>query len=302
MDFRSVTGVTISSASVNKISIGGIVVWRKNANKYKILKDNVLIDEITIADLVSRVQDGSAKTDYGVGTQIIIPYHDPFDNNNYNLPFNFGTFTAYGENKLGLQAHYAIPTVGVQYGTPVDNDSSKYCTWSDSYMYKWLNSYNTEHEISHKDYVNKKGFLGCLPRDFTSAMLSTSHGNASYPSASQEVSGKFFLPGAINSYAITGYSNKDAYYDMLGDGENAVWEYWRERIGTTSPQTNSGQNANRISYKIDTKQACNIRLPNIVHNSSSKYDSVATFNYLGMYSMSIASSTDVFSLPACVIG
>ena len=108
MDFRSVTGLTIPAGNVNKISIGGVVYWNKEisaGSKYKIMKDGIQIAQVTMSRLVKQVNSGAAQEDYGIGAQIIVPYNDPFNNTEYELPFNVGTFTAVGNKKLGLQAH-----------------------------------------------------------------------------------------------------------------------------------------------------------------------------------------------------
>ena len=109
MDFRSVTGLTIPAGSVNKISIGGIVYWNKEisaGNNYSIMKNGVEIAKVTMPQLVKQVNRGYAEENYGIGAQIIVPFcYNLQKNYTYALPFNFGTFTAYGEGKLGLQAH-----------------------------------------------------------------------------------------------------------------------------------------------------------------------------------------------------
>ena len=117
MDFRNITGITIPAGRVNKISIGGVVYWNKAisaGNKYKIMKDDVQVAEVTMSWLLKQVNSGVAQERYGIGAQIIVPYTDPFDNITYDLPFNFGTFTAVGR-RLGLQAHYGIPSQNIVY-------------------------------------------------------------------------------------------------------------------------------------------------------------------------------------------
>ena len=117
MDFRNIINVTIPAGRVNKISIGGVVYWNKAisaGNKYKIMKDDVQVAEVTMSRLVKQVNSGVAQERYGIGAQIIVPYTDPFDNITYDLPFNFGTFTAVGR-RLGLQAHYGIPSQNIVY-------------------------------------------------------------------------------------------------------------------------------------------------------------------------------------------
>ena len=277
MDFRSVTGLTILAGSVNKISIGGVVVWsKKNDGRYKILKDGQLIDRITIADLVSKVQDGSAQTDYGIGAQIVVPYHDPFDDNDYELPFNFGTFTAYGEGKLGLQAHYAVPNQEIQYKA-----STRLCEWKDSYICTWLNS----------------DFLNCMPEDFSEAMISLKHGNTE----ETLVSSKMFILSLEASCAsldkVTQASPQPFYSD------NMVWEYWSNKIGI--PQKYNETNTARVFYKANGKSADNyIIVPNYLYTFNDKGILLEKFMCMfsrGTFNTSVASSY-FFVVPACVIG
>ena len=76
-NFKISDSVTIPAGSVNKIVIGGVVVWsKKSANKYKILKNDEQVDSLTMFRIVTKVPNGDAQTDYGIGTQIVIPYHD----------------------------------------------------------------------------------------------------------------------------------------------------------------------------------------------------------------------------------
>ena len=228
MDFRSVTGLTIPAGSVNKISIGGVVVWsKKNDGRYKILKDGQLIDRITIADLVSKVQDGSAQTDYGIGAQIVVPYHDPWDNNDYKLPWNFGTFTVYGEGKLGLQTHYAIPTTALVYCERTSEKNSN-LDFSKSSIFKWLNSHGTEHNLSVTDYENKTGFLDCLPEDFIDATQTLFH--------SDELEPKFSALSAL-AYNVSSVSS-------------VIWEYWLQRINNTTVNMDNMLNTSRSAWKI----------------------------------------------------
>lgn len=103
MDFRNVVELTIPEGSVAGIKRGNLSIWSKSTrNKYKILKNGSQVANITMSNFVKAIQNGAAQTDWGIDAQIVIPYTDPFDNTTYELPFNFGTFTAYGDGKLGL--------------------------------------------------------------------------------------------------------------------------------------------------------------------------------------------------------
>lgn len=300
MDFRNVAGLTIPAGSVNKISIGGVVVWsKKNDGRYKILKDGVQVDRITIADLVSKVQDGSAQTDYGIGAQIVIPYHDEWDNNKYQLPFNFASFNQY-QNKLVLQTHYAVPS------TPIPFGNNLYCIYDNSYMKKWLHAYNTEHELTITEYADRKGFLGCLPQDFVEALQDVTFCNSVVkvfiPSRVQlNVAETLTKTATSGSYTIRDYSYTISY-------NHVVWEYWKTLIGSTAQKLEEYEEKRKV-FGLDgvtraaTATSSYFNIPSYTQ-SGVKYSSSTQqciFQKNGQCILSYASDSYQY-LPACVIG
>ena len=234
MDFRSVKSLTIPAGNVNKILIGGVVYWKKSNNKYKIMKDGVLLAELTMQELVSQVNSGAAQEDFGIGAQIIVPYKDAWDGTTYDLPFNFGTFTAYGEGKLGLQVHYTVPIQVTPYSETKEETylgkRNNFYSWKDSYAYKWLNAYATEHGITDNQglFVGRTGFLGCLPEDFVDAMSTTTHGHEEDTTEATEatlVSGKVFLPSATNMSCEIGDITTYKYHNIRNTGKTKLVNY-----------------------------------------------------------------------------
>ena len=263
MDFRNVTGLTIPTGSVNKISIGGVVVWSKNDGRYEIMKDGEVIDRITISDLVDKVQDCSAQEDYGIGAQIIVPYHDSWDDKDYRLPFDFVSFTAAGEGTVVLQSHYAIPTTALVYCQRTSSTSS-YCKFEQSSIFKWLNSHETEHNLSATSYENKTGFLDCLPQDFVDVMLTNTVtvSNVNYDC-------KFYVPHPNNYNAAN---------------VNSSWEYWVQKVNNTQSlwnTLNTTNNAWKI-YCIHDHQTASPIMTN-AWGSSNNYYYMFSFTAAGKF-------------------
>ena len=92
MDVSKAKRIITPAGELKRILSGGVVIWQKEtANRYKILKNNIEVAQVTMSEFVKAIQSGAAQEDWGVGAQIVIPYHDPWDDNDYELPFNFGT-------------------------------------------------------------------------------------------------------------------------------------------------------------------------------------------------------------------
>ncbi len=298
-----------------------VSIFSPSSNKYKILKDNEQVANVSIVEFVKAVQSGAAQEDWGVGAQIVIPYTDPVSRTEVvDLPFNLGTFTAYGEGKVGLQAHYAVPYVDAPYSGPdltqpnaYKTEIDGYISWKDSIAREWLNSYNAV-----SDFPVADGFLAGLPEDFVRAIIPTNHGSTS----DTVVSSKFFLPGATNLYAQTGTIGDYTVYDTVGDGESAAWEYWRNRIGTPAPQSISTSVSERIVQGINHNDPNFIgliiqMLPNKVYYSTAEeqFYSLAAFTPEGSYLTYFNDNEGRYVnylisqypqrgnlLPACVIG
>lgn len=230
MDFRNVKGIITPAGSLATIKIGNVVVWNKSTeNKYPILVNGEQVDKLTMSRLGTKVQNGDAQTDYGIGAQIVVPYHDPWDGEKYKLPFDFGTFKTSSTPQLGLQAYYAIPSQNVPFGKDVSGNYSCSFSSENCAVRLWLNAHGTEHNLNKttqnpafEPYENKRGFLGCLPEDFI-----------------EVINGNIGILGAINmnfdmDTKVPGSSTyKNWAFNILNSsmGTN-VWQYWEREITT----------------------------------------------------------------------
>lgn len=296
MDLSKVKEIITPAGSLKKILRNDVVIWSKKSDLvYTIWKDGVLIDRVTMPQFVNKIHNGDAQTDYGIGAQIIIPYTDPFDGNTYNCPFNFGTFTQYGEGKLGLQTHYALPSKNVAYRSAGNVD------WENSYIKAWFNSSGI---CSVTEFSGKNGFLSCLPADFVETMQNTITGP-------HDTLCKVFLLTATQYCAdtddydngITG-SGKIQAKCTYPEKEGQVWEYWQNIIG--SKQIYKTKNDNRIIYLISTssKAAVATLSRHTMQNNRAIYNYIYVFNNIDGEYMGSGGNTisPLHYQPACVIG
>lgn len=235
------------------------------------------------------MNSGVAQERYGIGAQIVVPYTDPFNNTDYELPFNFGTFTAYGEGKLGLQAHYAVPTALKRYGEKTYN--SYYSDWKDSYIYSWLNNDTTTVDY-RKDWHTDISFLECIPGNFAETINSIDYGLTQ----DTAINTKVFLPGVVNSCASLEPVGNYTVHPFYGD--DIVWEYWQNKIGTPQKYGEYGR-ARKVST-ITTRSSSHICLPNKISTPLS-YAQCA-FNEDSGYFTSYSCDAAGTYLPACIIG
>lgn len=108
--------------------------------------------------------------------------------------------------------------------------------------------------------------------------------------ASENTYDTFFLPGL-----------QQEYIEPQATGEGDYWEYWKERLGLTSPQAQggAGTNANHIRYGYDAKttaQYC--RLRSAYRGYANSAWNVFTSGYAYGYA---AAATASRGCPACVI-
>lgn len=295
MDFRSVTGLTIPAGNVNKISIGGVVYWNKEisaSSKYKIMKDGIQIAQVTMSRLVKQVNSGAAQEDYGIGAQIIVPYNDPFNNTEYELPFNFGTFTAVGNKKLGLQAHYGVPSKNVPYGG--------YCTWYLSYFRRWANNSDIS-TLKGTDYYGKRSFIESLPEDFTDFFgTHTVRATKVTTEPEEDADDKIFLLSVTQSHALGSYMVSDP----SGAIEGTAWEYWKQKIGDNA-QKYGYTNTNRIVYAVNNTSLPVSTFTRTLYASTNKYGITTYYvHYFAERGYTSNSSPNLATryLPACVIG
>ena len=288
MDFRSVTGVTIPAGSVNKISIGGVVVWNKpSGNRYKILNNTTQVAKVTMSQFVNAIQSGAAQEDWGIGAQIVVPYHDSWDNNDYELPFIFGTFTQY-PGKLGLLTEYGIPSTTLRYAA-----STTGTTFKNSYLKQWLNAYGTEHNLTETKYVGKVGFLGCLPQDFVEAI-------------SEEVK---ILSGREYCLDTSSYTSTSTTYDYkpFNQGTDFIWEYWQAKVGTKRKLPISTNNSNYRAYNVAKRETVTNRMIDTIFGlylkTSGNLDKLRNLYFTGYGKTDLNQSSLEYSYqPACYIG
>ena len=306
MELSNVKEIITPNGNLKKILRGDVVIWSKKSDlKYTIWKDGVLIDRVTMPQFVDKIHSGYAEENYGIGAQIMIPYTDPFNGITYDCPFNFGTFTQY-PGKLGLQTHYALPSIAVAYGAVTVGGNTGNSNWEKSYIYQW---FHTSGICSVTGFNKKNGFLSCLPEDFVNTLQDIPTGQSDTPS-------KFFLLTATQYYVETEYigvpnptsaSNGININCLDIEHEKEAWEYWKNKIG--SPQICTKANDERIFNSIDNKK---VRVCTVTVGRSAGYKPYVSIEYTnGLYYFLVNGSCNIINSPststmqyqpACVIG
>lgn len=193
MDFSNVESIAINEGDVEKITnSANTIIWQSPSAKYRIVKNGTTVDTVRMSDFINKVRDGSVVTDYGYGSQIIIPYTDPVNNTEYELPFNFGTIQTFEKEDgsiftgLGLVAEYGLPTSNIQFDAaePSNTDKNRKLAgnnnWSLSNLRQWMNKsglnwYTAQHIYdatpTTPNPTTVTGFFDCLPSDFIDAVV-----------------------------------------------------------------------------------------------------------------------------------
>lgn len=179
-----------------------------------------------------------------------------------------------------------------------------YNRYAHSAIRQWLNSaagkeewWEQKNPFDHRpdQLAAVQGFMAGLPQDFlevirpikvTTALNTISDSEIG---ASEDVVDKFFLPSLEQEYIVPQASGV----------EGAYWEYWKERLGLNSPQSQGSGGANpahiRYAYENHTS-AQTVRL----RSASRGYALYAWFVFSSGYAYS--SATHAFRpAPACVI-
>lgn len=277
MDVSLAKAIKTPKGSLKRILKDDVIIWEKtDGPKYNIRKNGVSIAQVTMNEFVDAVRSEYAKQKWGLGAQLVVPYKDPFNNITYELPFDFVNFRS---GRVRLQTHYAIPSCGLTYGTTTSKYNN-YCSFSGSYIRKWLNSRDTSHGITISPYAGKRGFLGCLPSDFVAKIDS------------------FVLPNAREVNADTEkfrWRKSTTYvYDFSFDTSptTAAWDYWANRI--TSPDRITGGNGlKRAVFPIgisSTKETSASNAASIVTTTKVTQSIVSGYTYYYLFGFNKGSS------------
>ena len=260
-----------------------ITLWTfTNIKKEK--KTSVIINDstnntttnMTLSDLIKRVQDGNITYEYG--KQLIIPYTDPVNNTEYELPFNFGTIQTFEKEDsttftgLGLVAEYGLPTGSIQFDAsePSNPDSNRKSygnnNWSLSNLRQWMNKsglnwYTAQHTYdaapTTPNPTTVTGFLDCLPSDFVDAVVPVKNitkGSTSVENGALITTYDKFFPLSMSQCNM---KCTNTAYGLNDETEGRYWEYWRNKTGADylsgSGANNGGlaANNNRIVYAIE---------------------------------------------------
>ena len=249
-----------------------------------------------LADLLAAIRGGTAATSFPVGTQVVVTYTDPVDNNEYELPWDIvsyrNVYTQDGVEHAAaiIQAHSAVPSsYAVQFDGPEpDNpDSNRKASGNNRYMYsavrQWLNSdadagewWTAQHSADAAPDVASKnlpGFLKCIPASMAAAlqpvMVQTATANVD-SNVIDTTYDKVWLPSKDELYAVADTTNSNI---NISGVEGPYWEYWKTRIGTSSPASdnNSSANAKRLTYPVsNTSTASTVCLRSAYRSNSSR--------------------------------
>ena len=299
-----------------------------NAPKYTIRKDGADIDHITLNSLISKIKNNTVLTDYGWGSQLIVKYTDAATSDEYDLPFNFGTYQEFEKedgtkfNGLGLVAEYALPIEGIQFdnnepsNTNSDRRSKGNNRWKHSNVRQWLNKKGNNWYEAYHSYDNPPtipnpatttGFLSCLPDDFVNKVVPVKVVTRTCITPDNAVIDNTFDKFFILSMSQVNCKITNTEMGMNSEKEGRYWEYWRNRNGVEdylvgNDNTNGGLSYNdtRIVYNIEnTSIKAKWWLRSAVLNTSYRtwrvYDNGCISIYPECYDT-------IRVVPACVIG
>jgi len=278
-----------------------------------------------LGNLRDAITNGTASTAYPIGTQVVLKYADPANSTEYDLPWNIVSYRKVTtednveHDAAIIQAHYAIPSAYIQFDAPEpsnsdDSNRQKYGSnrWRDSAIRQWLNS-NAEANAgwwtaqtstdaaptNPAAWVDWPGFLKCLPDGFVSRLQPVKVQTATANVDSNVVDttyDKVWLPSKEELYSVV---DTNTSVNISGV-EGPYWEYWKTRMGTSSPaaDNNSSTNSKRITYCVENPTSTSYVWLRSAYRSNSYY--VWILSSSGYLSNNSAGNT-IRAAPACAI-
>lgn len=251
---------------------------------------------------------GSNSSFYSWGAPDVAPANwrvYTFGSNNSTTPLETLTPTE-GSGGTSLGTMSSAAKFGASGMTNLQMAAYGYNRWSHSANRQWYNSgaaagswWTPQHDTDRppQQLANTRGFMAGFDEAFlniikpikiTTALNTTSDSEIG---ASEDTYDTFFLPSLEQEYIVP----------QAAGVEGAYWEYWKQRLGLTTPQGwyAAGTNVNHIRYAYNAKtSAQHCRLRSAYRTYASCTWSVVTAGYVyGTYLASYA----VRGCPACAI-
>ena len=210
---------------------------------------------------------------YPVGTQIVTTWQAP-DGSLYECPWdvvNYQKATLQDgteHNAMILQCHYAVPLDNLQFDAPEPSNSDSNRKnhgsnrYSQSAIRQWLNSdaaagswwtAQSGTDVAPDYAATLPGLLSCLPEGFVNRLQPVKVQTATANVDSNVVDttyDKLWLPSKEELYSVVDTTNTSV---NISGVEGPYWEYWKTRMGTSSPAAddNSSTNSKRLTYAIE---------------------------------------------------
>ena len=210
---------------------------------------------------------------YPVGTQIVTTWQAP-DGLLYECPWdvvNYQKATLQDgteRNAMILQCHYAVPVDNLQFDTSepsnTDVDIQTYGSnrYSQSAIRQWLNSdaaagswwtAQSATDVAPDYAATLPGFLAGFSSGFVELLSAVAVKTATasvYSNVVDTTYDKVWLPSKEELYSVV--DTEDSTVDIHGV-EGPYWEYWKTRMGTSSPAADNDPtvNSKRVLYTLE---------------------------------------------------
>ena len=227
-----------------------------------------------LENLREAITNGTASTAYPIGTQVVLKYTDPVNSTEYDLPWDIVSYRKVTtednveHDAAIIQAHYAIPTTDIQFDAtePSNSDSNRKNHGSNRYsqsaIRQWLNSdaaagswwtAQSGTDVAPDYAATLPGLLSCLPEGFVNRLQPVKVQTATANVDSNVVDttyDKLWLPSKEELYSVVDTTNTSV---NISGVEGPYWEYWKTRMGTSSPaaDNNSSTNSKRLTYAVE---------------------------------------------------